>query len=101
MPDYKQGKIYTIRCKTDDTLIYIGCTTQSLCERMAKYRYDSMKRSNNFFYQHINTYVCLYVCIYIYFELSNLLTVHALTFFYSPSQVMLAMDPPLLVSTSH
>ena len=23
MPDYKQGKIYTIRCKTDDTLIYI------------------------------------------------------------------------------
>jgi hypothetical protein len=23
MPDYKQGKIYTIRCKTDDTLIYV------------------------------------------------------------------------------
>ena len=20
MPDYKQGKIYTVRCKTDDTL---------------------------------------------------------------------------------
>ncbi len=32
MPDYKQGKIHTIRCKTDDTLIYIGCTTQSLCD---------------------------------------------------------------------
>jgi hypothetical protein len=44
-------------------------------------------------------YVYTYVYIYIYFELSNLLTVHALTFFYSPSQVMLAMDPPLLVST--
>ena len=52
MPDYKQGKIYTIRCKTDDTLIHIGCTTQSLCERMSQLRYDSMKRSNNFFYQH-------------------------------------------------
>ena len=47
MPDYKQGKIHTIRCKTDDTLIYIGCTTQSLCERMAKHRYDSMKRPYN------------------------------------------------------
>ena len=43
MPDYKQGKIYTVRCKTDDTLIYVGCTPQSLCERMAKYKYDSMK----------------------------------------------------------
>jgi len=49
MPDYKQGKIYTVRCKTDDTFIYVDCTTQSLCERMAKHRYDSMKRSNNFF----------------------------------------------------
>ena len=23
MPDYKQGKIYTVGCKTDDTLIYV------------------------------------------------------------------------------
>ena len=30
MPDYKQGKIYTIRCKTNDTLIYVGCTTEAL-----------------------------------------------------------------------
>ena len=64
MPDYKQGKIYTIRCKTDDTLIYIGCTTQSLCERMAKHRYDSMKRSNNFFYQHINDWNDWYIELY-------------------------------------
>ena len=35
MPDYKQGKIYTVRCKTDDTLIYVGSTTQPLSERMA------------------------------------------------------------------
>ncbi len=28
MPDYKQGIIYTVRCKTDDTLIYVGCTTE-------------------------------------------------------------------------
>ncbi len=37
MPDYKQVKTYTIRCKTDDTLIYVGFTTQSLCVRMAKH----------------------------------------------------------------
>ena len=54
MPDYKQGKIYTVRCKTDDTLIYVGCTTQSLCERMAKHKYDSMKRPNICFYQHVD-----------------------------------------------
>ena len=39
MPIYKQGKIYTVGCKTDDTLIFVGCTTQSLCERMAKHKY--------------------------------------------------------------
>jgi|LakMenEpi03Aug12_release.lakeMendotaPanAssembly.Ray.scaffolds.fasta_scaffold2200628_1 predicted GIY-YIG superfamily endonuclease len=43
MPDFKQGKVYTIRCNTDDTLIYVGCTTQSLCERMAKHKYDSIR----------------------------------------------------------
>ena len=46
MPDYKQGKIYTILCKTDDTLIYVGSTVQSLSERMAKHRYDAMKKKN-------------------------------------------------------
>ncbi len=46
MPDYKQGKIYTVGWKTDDTLIYVGCIAQSFCERMAKHEYDSMKRPN-------------------------------------------------------
>ena len=64
MPDYKQGKIYTILCKTDDTLIYVGSTVQSLSERMAKHRYDSMKRSNNFFYQHINDWNDWYIELY-------------------------------------
>jgi predicted GIY-YIG superfamily endonuclease len=61
MPDYKQGKIYTIRCKTDDTLIYVGCTTQSLCERMAKHKYDSMKRPNICFYQHVDDWDNWYI----------------------------------------
>ena len=34
MPDkYKNGKIYTIRCKKDDTLIYVGSTTQPLFKK--------------------------------------------------------------------
>jgi hypothetical protein len=38
MPDYRKGKIYTIRCRTDDTLIYVGSTIQDLCERFAQHR---------------------------------------------------------------
>ena len=36
MPDYLMGKIYTIRCKTDEnTNIYVGSTTQELSVRLA------------------------------------------------------------------
>ena len=28
---YINGKIYTIRCKNDDTLIYVGSTTIRMC----------------------------------------------------------------------
>ncbi len=39
MPDYQNGKIYTIRShQTDD--VYIGSTTQSLAVRMAGHRRD-------------------------------------------------------------
>lgn len=41
MPDYQQGKIYTIRCRTDDTLVYVGSTIQPLYKR-----FDSHKRSS-------------------------------------------------------
>ena len=49
MPDYKQGKIYTIRCKTDDTLIYVGSTIEPLCKRMSKHKYDSLNKPTIFF----------------------------------------------------
>ena len=48
MPDYKQGRLYTIRCKTDHTLIYVGYITQLLCVRMAK---------------HTCTYIYMHICI--------------------------------------
>ena len=31
---YKNGKIYTIRCKNDDSLIYVGSTVQPLFKRL-------------------------------------------------------------------
>ena len=33
MPDYNNGKIYTIRCRDDTSLIYVGSTTQKLSQR--------------------------------------------------------------------
>ncbi len=33
MPDYANAKIYTIRCRTDKNLIYVGSTTQTLSQR--------------------------------------------------------------------
>ncbi len=38
MPDYSNGKIYTIRCRTDDTLIYVGSTIQSLAVRWGEHK---------------------------------------------------------------
>ena len=35
---YKRGKIYTIRCKYDDSLIYVGSTIQPLSVRMGAHR---------------------------------------------------------------
>jgi hypothetical protein len=43
MRDYKQGKIYTIRCKYDDSLIYVGSTVERLCVRMARHRASSKR----------------------------------------------------------
>lgn len=37
---YSKGKIYVIKCKNDDTLVYVGSTTQTLGDRASKHRYD-------------------------------------------------------------
>lgn len=56
MPDYSKGKIYTLRCRTDDTLIYVGSTIQPLCERMSTHRVDSRIecKKNRLIYRTIN-----------------------------------------------
>ena len=52
MPNYQNGKIYTIRSfQTDD--IYIGSTIEKLCSRMTKHRYEYrkyLKNNNRAFY---------------------------------------------------
>jgi hypothetical protein len=41
MPDYNKAKIYTIRCLTDDSLIYVGSTIQPLAVRLGTHKSDS------------------------------------------------------------
>jgi hypothetical protein len=38
MPDYQKGQIYTIRYRLDDTLLYVGSTTQPLHKRWAEHK---------------------------------------------------------------
>jgi hypothetical protein len=38
MPDYSKGKIYTIRCRDDPSLIYVGSTAQTLSQRWAEHK---------------------------------------------------------------
>jgi len=56
MPDYSKGKIYTIRCRTDDTLIYVGSTIQPLSVRKGGHKNKSLdiKYQNRLIYKTIN-----------------------------------------------
>ena len=56
MVNYQGGRIYTIRCKIDDTLIYVGSTTQPLAKRWEKHKRDSrqIKHQNRLIYKTIN-----------------------------------------------
>ena len=53
---YQRGKIYTIRCKNDETKIYVGSTIETLSARMSKHRADakSEKKKNRILYQNVN-----------------------------------------------
>ena len=54
MPDYQQGKIYTIRCRTDKTLIYVGSTIQPLYKRLHKHKCASKTEKTRLIYLAIN-----------------------------------------------
>ena len=52
MPDYSFGKIYTIRCRSDKNLVYVGSTIQSLAVRWGGHK-RSMICCNSMVYRHM------------------------------------------------
>lgn len=51
MPNYSNGKIYTIRCRADPSIVYVGSTIQSLAVRLGGHKSDT----NCSLYQYIHT----------------------------------------------
>ena len=54
MPDYSKGKIYTIRCKYDTTLIYVGSTINPLYKRLGSHKVKSKSCPTRKIYSTIN-----------------------------------------------
>ncbi len=61
MPDYKNGKIYTIRCKLDSSLIYVGSTVETLCSRFSKHKHQSKLSPHIHFYSAISDWNDWYI----------------------------------------
>ena len=53
MPDYSKGKIYKILNNIDDE-IYVGSTTETLGQRMAKHRAARKSKPQYKLYKHMN-----------------------------------------------
>jgi len=43
---YENGKIYLIKCKTDENMIYIGSTINTLSKRLTNHKSDLRKNKN-------------------------------------------------------
>jgi hypothetical protein len=74
MPNYQDGKIYTIRNYTDNEMIYVGSTTQTLSRRLAKHRTDcKCGISRISLYSHIvdNDWSNWYIELYEYYPCNN------------------------------
>jgi hypothetical protein len=54
MNKYNNGKIYIIKCKNNDNLIYVGSTIRSLQDRWRSHKNDSLRYSNILLYKTIN-----------------------------------------------
>ncbi len=68
MPDYSQGKIYTIRCRNDALLIYVGSTIQSLAKRLGGHKKDSINKTkypNHQLYSKIEDWNDWYIELYL------------------------------------
>jgi hypothetical protein len=74
MLNYQDGKIYTIRNYTDNTLIYVGSTIDTLSRRLAKHRIDcKANKSKITLYSHIvnNDWANWYIELYEYYSCNN------------------------------
>lgn len=54
MPDYSKGKIYTITCKTDPTLVFVGFTIQDLGICFSNHKRLSKKKTDVPLYKSVN-----------------------------------------------
>ena len=68
---YKRSKIYTIRCRYDDSLIYVGSTIDSLAKRFGAHK-DKSKRASYPLYKKIdNNWDNWYIELYEQFPCNN------------------------------
>jgi hypothetical protein len=64
MPDYSKGKIYTIRCKTNNEYIYVGSTCKTLSQRIAGHRHHSKQFPSKMFYSKVEDWNDWYIELY-------------------------------------
>ena len=72
MSKYSNGKIYTIRCKKDDTKIYVGSTIQPLNVRFSGHKAHSKDpKKKERWYKEIDDWNNWYIELYEYFPCHN------------------------------
>ena len=73
MPNYQDGKIYTIRNYTDNSLIYVGSSTQTLSKRLVNHRDNCKAGKKISLYSHItdNDWSNWYIELYEYYPCNN------------------------------
>ena len=61
---YKRGQVYTIRCRYDNELIYVGSTINPLSKRMYSHRGDGLTRCSNLYKLVANDWDSWYIELY-------------------------------------
>jgi len=65
MPNFKIGKIYIIKCKNDDNLIYVGSTCKHfLSDRMGCHRSNKKKNPTTMFYSMVEDWNDWFIQLY-------------------------------------
>ena len=63
MPDYQNGKIYTIRCYKDDSKIFVGSTTTTSCKWITEHR-SASKQTKTMWYKEVEDWGDWYIELY-------------------------------------